>query len=64
VLDSEPMTPKPRNPGGRPPLSREGSTVRSIRLSNALYDAVIVHAREQGIEKISDFIRDAIRPAC
>jgi hypothetical protein len=26
-----------------------------------LYDAVIIHAREQGIEKISDFIRDAIR---
>jgi len=48
-----------RRPNGRPPLDRVGSTVRSVRLSNAMYDALIGLARARGVE-VSVMIRDAI----
>jgi hypothetical protein len=50
----------PARKPGRPPLSREGSTVRSIRLQNSLYDDLIRYAHRNDIENIADLIREAI----
>lgn len=51
-----------RHPGGRPPLSESGSTVVSIRLPNAKYDALIAFARLHDAD-VSAIIREAIE-AC
>lgn len=48
-----------RHPGGRPPLSTSGSTVVSVRLPNAKYDALIAAARLRG-EDVSVIIREAL----
>lgn len=50
--------------GGRPPLSKDGSTVVSVRLPNSDYVALRAFARRQRLAfsdfNLSKFIRDAI----